>query len=233
MEWTWFLTWLVILLLLMTGAEQLGSCSPGLSPTLLLHVAPFVSNWKRKLLMEVGSSNCQLFTKGSNDNLDLKTMFVSYTINDAFVTNRSSVLSFLSRKSEQSSRKQLERYHKSHLLPSQLSLIFSHSASWEDWVVFEIWNVLLWQNQFRSAIRLRFDFHRAVYNLGTVLVSNIRLCSIKVLKGVLVFSLYYSEERQVQICTKLSICQCWTLSLIFKRSSSVSGYYALIDYPHS
>ena len=27
--------------------------------------------------------------------------------------------------------------------------------------------------QFRAAIRLRFDFHRAVYNLGTVLVGGV------------------------------------------------------------
>ena len=26
--------------------------------------------------------------------------------------------------------------------------------------------------QFRAAIRLRYDFHRAIYNLGTVLVSD-------------------------------------------------------------
>jgi hypothetical protein len=30
--------------------------------------------------------------------------------------------------------------------------------------------VLMIYVQFRAAIRLRFDFHRAVYNLGTVLV---------------------------------------------------------------
>jgi hypothetical protein len=32
--------------------------------------------------------------------------------------------------------------------------------------------------KFRAAIQLRFDFHRAVYNLGTVLVSRSRLSSI-------------------------------------------------------
>jgi hypothetical protein len=31
--------------------------------------------------------------------------------------------------------------------------------------------------KFRAAIQLRFDFHRAVYNLGTVLVSRSRLSS--------------------------------------------------------
>jgi hypothetical protein len=29
--------------------------------------------------------------------------------------------------------------------------------------------------QFRSAIQLQFDFHRAIYNLGTVLVCSLRL----------------------------------------------------------
>jgi hypothetical protein len=41
------------------------------------------------------------------------------------------------------------------------------------WMYFAVSNL-----QFRAAIQLRFDFHRAVYNLGTVLVSRSRLSSI-------------------------------------------------------
>jgi hypothetical protein len=33
------------------------------------------------------------------------------------------------------------------------------------------------KSQFRAAFQLQFDFHRAVYNLGTVLVSESRLSS--------------------------------------------------------
>jgi hypothetical protein len=40
------------------------------------------------------------------------------------------------------------------------------------WMCFAVSNL-----QFRAAIQLRFDFHRAVYNLGTVLVSRSRISS--------------------------------------------------------
>jgi hypothetical protein len=33
------------------------------------------------------------------------------------------------------------------------------------------------KSQFRAAFQLQFDFHRAVYNLGTILVSESRLSS--------------------------------------------------------
>jgi hypothetical protein len=37
------------------------------------------------------------------------------------------------------------------------------------------WGFAVRKAQFRAAIQLQFDFHRAVYNLGTVLVSEWRV----------------------------------------------------------
>lgn len=59
---------------------------------------------------------------------------------------------------------------------------------------------LLFLLQFRSAIQLQFDFHRAIYNLGTVLVSTITFYSHQCWSITIVNDL---QRVQLDISTKI------------------------------
>ena len=83
--------------------------------------------------------------------------------------------------------------------------------------------------QFRAAIRLQFDFHRAIYNLGTVLVSHaltisfdktLYMHAIQLIDTTVNPSLYYSMdwpkthlERGVQETAKTFLRVSYTANL--------------------